>query len=101
MNIYSYIRGVIMKSEAEQCKACCINPGGKYFQQKHQIILEAETQILAEFFRIFGDVTRLKILQAVAKEELCVCDIYSEYGTISRITSIMNFTQCQIGALSQ
>ena len=72
--MYSYIRGVIMKSEAEQCKACCINPE-KIFSVEHQIIPEAETQILAEFFRIFGDVTRLKILQAVAKEELCVCDI--------------------------
>ena len=63
-----------MQSEAEQCKACCINPE-KIFSVEHQIIPEAETQILAEFFRIFGDVTRLKILQAVAKEELCVCDI--------------------------
>ena len=68
-----------MQSEAEQCKACCINPE-KIFSVEHQIIPEAETQILAEFFRIFGDVTRLKILQAVAKEELCVCDLCELLG---------------------
>ena len=68
-----------MKSEAEQCKACCINPE-KIFSVEHQIIPEAETQILAEFFGIFGDFTRLKILQAVAKEELCVCDLCELLG---------------------
>ncbi len=30
---------------------------------------------LAEFFKVFGDVTRLKILTAITGNELCVCDI--------------------------
>ena len=30
---------------------------------------------LAEFFKIFGDSTRIKVICALSKEELCVCDI--------------------------
>lgn len=30
---------------------------------------------LSDFFRIFGDSTRIKILWALDKSELCVCDI--------------------------
>ena len=30
---------------------------------------------LADFYKIFGDTTRVKILYALDKSELCVCDI--------------------------
>lgn len=30
---------------------------------------------LAEFFKILGDTTRIKILYALDKNEMCVCDI--------------------------
>jgi len=30
---------------------------------------------LAEFFKVFGDMTRVRILHALSEEELCVCDI--------------------------
>lgn len=30
---------------------------------------------LAEFFKMFGDSTRVKILSALIKEKMCVCDI--------------------------
>lgn len=32
---------------------------------------------LADFFKIFGDSTRLKILYALSIDEMCVCDISS------------------------
>ena len=32
---------------------------------------------LADFYKIFGDTTRVKILLALDKSELCVCDISS------------------------
>ena len=32
-------------------------------------------QIMAEFYKVLGDPTRLKILTALAEAELCVCDI--------------------------
>jgi ArsR family transcriptional regulator len=30
---------------------------------------------LAEFFKVFGDSTRLKILYALSMSEMCVCDL--------------------------
>ena len=30
---------------------------------------------LADFFKVFGDSTRIKILWALDKEEMCVCDL--------------------------
>ena len=30
---------------------------------------------LAEFFKVFGDSTRIKIIWALVEEEMCVCDI--------------------------
>ena len=39
-----------------------------------------ELQNLAEFFRIFGDSTRIRILYALSQSELCVCDIASLLG---------------------
>ncbi len=44
-----------------------------------KIVLEKENVLneAAEFFRIFGDATRLKILSSIQNQELCVCDIAS------------------------
>lgn len=33
------------------------------------------SQKLAEFFKVFGDPTRIKILFALRQNEICVCDI--------------------------
>ena len=35
---------------------------------------------LADFYKIFGDTTRIKILYALDKSELCVCDISALLG---------------------
>ena len=35
---------------------------------------------LAEFFKVFADSTRIKILYALANKELCVCDIWQSLG---------------------
>lgn len=41
---------------------------------------EEELQNLADFFRIFGDATRLKILNALLCSEMCVLDIANLLG---------------------
>ncbi len=41
---------------------------------------ENELCRLSEFFRVFGDPTRLKILLALDAAELCVCDISDSVG---------------------
>ena len=40
-----------------------------------RMIEEDQYSDLAEFFKIFGNPTRLKILSLLAIEDLCVCDI--------------------------
>lgn len=39
-----------------------------------------ELYSLAELFKVFGDPTRIRILYALAKQELCVCDIAETLG---------------------
>lgn len=41
---------------------------------------EEELQDLADFFKVFGDVTRLKILNALMCSEMCVYDIATLLG---------------------
>ena len=36
---------------------------------------------LAEFFKVFADSTRMKIIYALMEKELCVCDIATIVGT--------------------
>ena len=35
---------------------------------------------LAEFFRVFGDSTRIRILYALSRSEMCVCDLAELLG---------------------
>lgn len=35
---------------------------------------------LSEFFRVFGDSTRIRILYALSKSEMCVCDLSKLLG---------------------
>ena len=42
---------------------------------KEQMLLEGEYSDLSEFFKIFGNPTRLKIISLLCVEDLCVCDI--------------------------
>lgn len=45
-------------------------------RQLHQDILTLEkAQRMAEFFALLGDANRLRILSALATQELCVCDL--------------------------
>ena len=60
--------------EIEQCD----------FIHVHQDIVDQVTEVmpdedqlldLAEFFKVFGDSTRIKILYVLSQAEMCVCDI--------------------------
>jgi ArsR family transcriptional regulator len=47
---------------------------------KAAIHSEPTIKHLGEFFKVIGDVTRLKIILALAKGELCVCDLAAVIG---------------------
>ena len=44
-------------------------------RMKEAMISEEEYTDLSEFFKIFGNPTRLKIISLLTVEDLCVCDI--------------------------
>ncbi|MCL6434586.1 MAG: metalloregulator ArsR/SmtB family transcription factor [Leptolyngbyaceae cyanobacterium HOT.MB2.61] len=47
-----------------------------HVRQLHREILNVEkSQRMAEFFSLLGDANRLRILSALAVQELCVCDL--------------------------
>ena len=42
---------------------------------RKSMLKEDEYYDLAEFFKVFSDITRIKILNALILSEMCVCDI--------------------------
>ncbi|KAJ49036.1 ArsR family transcriptional regulator [Clostridium tetanomorphum] len=42
---------------------------------KEEMTCEEKLNDLAEFFKVFGDSTRIKIICALFSSEMCVCDI--------------------------
>lgn len=56
------------------CEELCKHPE-TICLTKAGLISDAQAQQTAELFRILGDPTRVKMLQALAKREMCVCDI--------------------------
>lgn len=42
---------------------------------KDNLLSDEEIFDLAELFKVFGDSTRMKIINALMKQDLCVCDI--------------------------
>ena len=47
---------------------------------KTHILSEEEYSELSEFFKIFGNPTRLKIISLLSFDDLCVCDICESLG---------------------
>lgn len=42
---------------------------------RERMLKDDTVMLLAEFFKVFGDPTRLNILQALSISEMCVCDL--------------------------
>ena len=42
---------------------------------RNTLLVDEEIFDLAELFKVFGDSTRIKIINALMERELCVCDI--------------------------
>lgn len=62
------------KLEVECCDITCIH------EEKVDEILkvmpeEEKIKELAEFYKVFGDATRVKILYVLLESEMCVCDL--------------------------
>src|SRR3989339_171425 len=73
MNICSYIN---MKNKDEVCEVFYINEKNVR-EVKTSMLSNEEFYKLSENFKIISDPTRIKIVYALSKKELCVCDLAS------------------------
>ncbi len=64
----------IKKKERAVCEVSCDHPETVSLAKK-ELIPARQAQQAAELFKALGDATRVKMLRALAKRELCVCDI--------------------------
>jgi DNA-binding transcriptional ArsR family regulator len=53
---------------------------GRVSRVKKRLVSEATSVSLADTFRVLGDPTRVRILDAISDGELCVCDIATVVG---------------------
>src|SRR5690606_19640413 len=64
----------LIRSEEPVCEEICIDKEAVLKAKANQLTDEEVTQ-LAETFRALGDPTRIRIIQALRQQELCVCDL--------------------------
>lgn len=67
------------KTEVECCTVTCIHDNTV---RKVQEMMPAEEKMkeLADFYKVFGDATRIKILCVLLESEVCVCDLAEILG---------------------
>jgi DNA-binding transcriptional ArsR family regulator len=78
MNIYSYIMNK-KTVQKDVCSAFGVHED-RIARAKKSLPNDASVHELADFFKILGDPTRIRILSALSKEELCVCDLFVLLG---------------------
>lgn len=74
-----------METKIETC-SCNVIHEDVIYKVKGKMPKEEILYDLAEFFKVFGDSTRIKIMCALFEEEMCVCDI----------ASLLNMTQSAV-----
>ncbi len=70
----------------ETCKVVCFNEE-LITEIRDSMIAAEELQDLAEFYKLLGSPVRLKIIFALGKGELCVCDLAHILGLSMPATS--------------
>jgi len=63
----------------EVCEVNCIHEDSVK-EVRAEMITEDTSRALAEVFRTLADPTRVKLLYALSKKELCVCDLAAVIG---------------------
>lgn len=65
--------------EGETCEVKCVNPGK--VKRIAKLFPRAETLTqLSDIFQLLSDPNRIKILYALSREEVCVCDLSALLG---------------------
>jgi DNA-binding transcriptional ArsR family regulator len=74
------------RKDADVCEIYYVNEANVR-SARQALSSDREILSLAEVFRTLGDPTRVKILQALSAEELCVCDLAKLLGISESATS--------------
>ncbi len=67
------------KTEVECCDVTCIHDD-MIEKVRERMPDEELLKDLAEFYKVFGDATRIKILYVLLESEVCVCDLAELLG---------------------
>jgi DNA-binding transcriptional ArsR family regulator len=78
--------GPVGRKDTDRCEIHYVNEV-RVRSARKALSPEREILLLAEAFRTLGDPTRVKILQALSVEELCVCDLAKLLGVSESATS--------------
>ena len=75
-----------MENDAPHCEFMCVH--ADTVDRITSTMPDEDTLIdLSELFKVFGDSTRIKILYALLRSELCVCDLSKLVGMTSSAVS--------------
>ena len=74
------MKGVLMKKmEVECCEDVCVHP--ERIRKVLENLPEQETmKDLADFFKVYADTTRIRMLMVLSQSEMCVCDLAAALG---------------------
>ena len=64
----------VSNARADMCEVQCIDPRKVSSARRGAPPIES-VQVVADTFRVLGDPTRLRIVDALSRHELCVCDL--------------------------
>lgn len=68
------LESITQSSDTPVCDTLCIHTD-LIEPVRNSLIPEGQVQQLAELFKTLGDPTRVRIMDALAKNEFCVCDL--------------------------
>ena len=74
MNTCSNVGEIMKNTQIKLCNETVVD-FHKVQEVQKKLPAQSEISSLAETFKILGDPTRLNIVLALAREELCVCDL--------------------------
>jgi len=69
----------MQEQEYDRCEEQCIHPE-VVESVRTQMLGNVPAEELAQLFKVLGDNTRIRILDALYRSELCVCDITALLG---------------------
>lgn len=72
-------QAAILSDGADRCEVFFVDPE-RVARVRDALVGARQVSLLAETFRALGDVTRVKILDALSHGELCVCDLATLVG---------------------